>query len=91
MTLLPAMPDAPVFDVDDGTLLDGAASVWAVIDYAADLPATPENKAALAHARKVFVDELAGFGLTLDELDQYLAGFRNRDRLGDRRGSPQGA
>jgi hypothetical protein len=84
------MLDAPVFDVDDGTLLDGAASVWAVIDYAADLPATPENKAALAQARRVFVDQLAEFGLAPDDLNRYLAGFRTGEPP-ERRGSPTGA
>jgi len=76
MTSVPAILEPPVVDVDDATLFNGAASVWAVINFAADLPATPEKKAALSNARSVFLHELAAFDLTRDDLDRYLVGFR---------------
>jgi hypothetical protein len=83
MTAVPAMIERPVLatsttteTVDDATLLHGAATVWAVITYSADLPATPETKATLDWARSVFIEELADVGLCQDDLDRYLAGFR---------------
>ena len=90
MTAVPSMIEGPVFAqataemIDDATLLDGAATVWAVIRYSADLPATPETKAALDRARAVFVEKLVDVGLCEDDLERYLAGFRSdeRDRTG---------
>jgi hypothetical protein len=94
MTAVPAMIEGPVFAVptgettiDDATLLDGAATVWAVITYSADLPATPETKAALDAARGVFVERLARVGLCQDDLERYLAGFRSCEQQSGR-GSP---
>jgi hypothetical protein len=91
MTSVPALVEAPVLVVDDGTLLDGAASVWAVMTFAGDLPATPENKAALAKARTVFLSHVAEFGFSAAELDGYLAEFRTPADWCNNRGSPPGA
>ena len=62
--------DAPV--IDDATLLDGAASVWAVMTFAADLPTTPEQKEALGRARARFLDRARAFGVTEVEIRNYL-------------------
>ena len=96
MTAVPAVLEPPVFpnqlpvgEIDDATLLDGAATVWALISYSADLPATPETKAALKRARGVLLREVEGLGLCEADLHDYVAGFRS-DRMNCRevRGDP---
>lgn len=84
------MLEAPALAVDDTTLLEGAASVWAVMTYAGDLPATPENKAALARARAVFLKELGELGLDVSDLERYLDDFRTDRGFCQGRGSPPG-
>jgi hypothetical protein len=91
MTSVPATLEAPVFAVDDATLLDGAASVWAVIRFASDLPATPETKEALDHARSVFLDEIGAFGFDVSDLEDYLHGFGCDLPSSNGRGSPPSA
>lgn len=64
MVVAPSTPlqVAPV--TDDAALLDGAASAWAVITFASELPATPEQKEALEHARTRLLQEASRFGFS---------------------------
>jgi hypothetical protein len=87
MTAVPAMLEPPVYpnqlpagEIDDATLLDSAATVWALISYGADLPATPETKTALKRARAVLLREVEALGLCEADLHDYVAGFRS-DRI----------
>ena len=99
----PAFVDAPViaadgdtslgataFAVDDAALLDGAAAVWATLEFARALPATPENRAALAKAENLFLSELSKCGLGGGDLQRRLAELAGA-RCSGSRGSPLGA
>lgn len=72
MTSVPIVLETSTPTLDDATVLDGAATVWAVISFATELPATPENKAALDRARAIFLDELRALGFGEADLDRYL-------------------
>ena len=61
--------------IDDEALLKGAASVWAVVSFAADLPATPEQKDALGRARARFLQQAEALGLTETDIRRYLTGI----------------
>jgi hypothetical protein len=65
------LEDAPV--TNDVALLDGAASAWAVIAFAAELPATPEQKEALDKARTRIVHHAEAFGFDEGVIRQHLA------------------
>lgn len=99
----PALVDAPVvaadggtslgaaaFQADDSALLDGAAAVWVTLEFARALPATPENRAALAKAENLFLNELEKCGLGADDLRRRLAELAGT-RCAGSRGSPLGA
>ena len=64
------LEDAPV--TNDAALLDGAASAWAVIAFAAELPATPEQKEALKEARTRIVHQAEAFGFDEGLIRQHL-------------------
>jgi hypothetical protein len=99
----PALVDAPIIAADPGTslgaaalvvddaaLLDGAAAVWATLEFARALPATPENRTALAKAENLFLNELGRCGLGGDDLRRRLAELADTPCAGSR-GSPLGA
>lgn len=99
----PALVDAPVvafggssslgaagFVVDDDAFLDGAAAVWVTLEFARALPATPENRASLAKAESLFLNELEKCGLGGDDLRRRLAELAGT-RCSGSRGSPLGA
>ena len=81
---------AAAFVVDDAALLDGAAAVWVTLEFARALPATPENRAALAKAENLFLSELKRCGLGGDDLQRRLAELAGA-RCSGSRGSPLGA
>jgi len=58
---------------NDAALLDGAASAWAVIAFAAELPATPEQKEALEQARTRMLHHAEAFGFDEGRIRQHLA------------------
>ncbi|MEJ7569166.1 MAG: hypothetical protein WKF41_12975 [Gaiellaceae bacterium] len=58
--------------VNDEELLEGAASAWAVITYAADLPTTPEHHEALGLAKLRLVEMIEAVGLSESQVESYL-------------------
>jgi hypothetical protein len=65
------LEDAPL--TNDAAVLDGAASAWAVIAFAAELPATPLEKEALERARTRIVHHAEAFGFDERVIRQHLA------------------
>jgi hypothetical protein len=78
MTVAPQTVIQDALVVDDAVLLDGAAAVWAVMAFAADLPTTPEQKEAVVRARARFLSRAQAVGLSEVEIVSYLEG-RARD------------
>lgn len=58
--------------IDDAAILDGAASVWAFVTFAADLPTTPEQKKALEQARAQFLEYAEALGVTETAIKLHL-------------------
>lgn len=62
----------PTENTTTPSVVDSAATVWAVLASAEELPATPERREELAAARARLNDYLAAAGLSEDDLRCHL-------------------
>lgn len=69
--------------VIDDALLEGAASAWAVLTFASELPTTPEQQDSLGHARLRLLAQIEAVGLSQREIESHL-----RTRLSKRSSLP---
>jgi hypothetical protein len=58
--------------IDDAALLDGAAAVWAVVSFAAEIPATPEQREAMRSAQQTLLGLMREVGLDEDDVTTHL-------------------
>jgi hypothetical protein len=72
MVLTSQAPAEDARVIDDAALLDGAAAVWAVVSFAADLPATPEHREAMALARHALRQRIEALGITEADIVAHL-------------------
>ena len=65
-----ALSPAPA--TTSASLIDSAASVWAVMEAAITMPATPEVRADTQRARAVLLTRLARLGIAEHDLREHL-------------------